>query len=152
MNVFPILTEPDPFLRRVCDPVVQFDGALGQLAQDMFSTLYKAGGRGLAAPQIARGDRIFIMDAGWKEGAPRPMVFVNPAVTDAAPETEVAEERCLSIPDTPCPVDRPVWVDLRWQRLDGTWTHARFDGFQGRCVQHELDHLDGILCTDRAPG
>lgn len=150
MTIHPILTAPVPFLRRVCDPVRQFDGHVAQLVQDMFATLYASAGRGLAAPQIGQDARIFIMDATWKNAAPTPMVFLNPDVTDAATDTEIGEERCLSIPDTACQVTRPVWVDLRWQRLDGQWVKGRFSGFEARCVQHEFDHLDGILCTDRA--
>lgn len=150
MNVHPILKDPDPFLRRTCDPVVQFDGSVGQLALDMLATVYDARGRGLAAPQIGQARRVFIMDATWKDGVPRPMVFVNPEIVAAAAQVETAEEQCLSIPGTPCQVERPVWVDLRWQSLEGRWTKARFEGVEGRCVQHELDHLDGILCTDRA--
>ena len=145
-----ILTVPAPVLRQVCDPVEVFDGRLGELAVDMLQTMHAASGRGLAAPQVGETLRLFVMDTGWKAGTPRPVVCVNPQIVAASEQTAVHEERCLSIPDTPCRLARPVRVDLRWQTLAGTWKEARVEGADAVCVQHEIDHLDGILCTDRA--
>lgn len=146
-----IVTDPAaPVLRKVCTPVEKIDGAIGQLALDMLIALYHAGGRGLAAPQVSRPVRLFVTDTTWKEGTPCPSVFVNPRIVAVSDARIWAEERCLSIPDTPCNVLRPDWVDMEWQALDGSVRVARMGGFMGRCVQHELDHLDGVLCTDRA--
>jgi len=144
-----IVQHPDPVLRETCAPVTAFDGALGRLAWDMARTMYAAPGRGLAAPQVGVTRRLFVVDTTWKEGAPDPMVFVNPVLLSASEETWIAEEGCLSIPDTPCRVERPVAIALGWQGLDGTGYRGRFEGVAARCVLHELDHLDGVLCIDR---
>ncbi len=139
---------PDPVLRAVCKPVDSFGPALRALADGMLAAMYDATGRGLAAPQVGVVKRLFVMDETWKDGAPSPQVFVNPVVTWADERREACEEGCLSIPDTPCLVTRPVAIRLAWQDLDGTAQEAAFDGFAARCIQHERDHLDGILCTD----
>ncbi|SHI84750.1 peptide deformylase [Wenxinia saemankumensis] len=141
---------PDPVLRELCDPVTRFGPGLSALADAMLRAMYAAPGRGLAAPQVGRAIRLFVVDTAWKEGAPAPMIFVNPVVMGLSVATEVVEEGCLSIPDTPCRVRRPVRVDLAWQEVDGTPREGRFEGIAARCILHELDHLDGILCTDRA--
>ncbi|MEY1554098.1 peptide deformylase [Yoonia sp. R2331] len=138
---------PDPVLRAVCKPV---DPALAALAKGMLEVMYRAQGRGLAAPQVGVMKRIFVMDATWKDGAPDPQIFVNPVVSWADERCEASEEGCLSIPDTPCMVTRPVAIRLTWQDLEGAPHEAAFDGFAARCIQHERDHLDGILCTDYA--
>ena len=148
MALRPIVTVPDPVLRAVCAPVTAFDGALAALAVDMFDTMYAAPGRGLAAPQVGLGLRLFVMDAGWKDGAPDPRVFVNPVVTPG-PDRATGPEGCLSIPDTPCTVTRATTVRVDWQDLTGAPQSGTFDGFAAICIQHEADHLDGILCTDR---
>ncbi|MCT4554426.1 MAG: peptide deformylase [Pelagimonas sp.] len=149
MTPRPVLIAPHAALRRVCDPVEQFDGALGDLAMELLRAMYLAQGRGLAAPQIGVSQRIFVMDAGWKAGQPSPMVFVNPEIIAQSDQLVSLEEGCLSIPDHPVVVARPAWVDLRWNTLSGALQQARFDGFESACVQHERDHLDGILITDK---
>ena len=149
MTRLAVLLDPDRALRTMCEPITAFDGALGVLAVDMLQSLYAAQGRGLAAPQVGVTRRLFVMDTTWKEGTPAPQVFVNPEIIGAAEELVPHEERCLSIPDTPRRVARPGWVDLRWQDLSGDWHEARFEGFDAVCVQHERDHLDGILITDK---
>ncbi len=145
----PIVQVPDPVLREVAAPVEAFDDGLRALAQDMLETMYEAPGRGLAAPQIGLGLRLFVMDVAWKEGEPEPYVFVNPVVVEASDERVTREEGCLSIPGRTSRVTRPAEVALRWQDLDGAEREGRFDGFAATCVQHEIDHLDGVLCIDR---
>ena len=145
----PIVQVPDPVLREVAQPVTEFDADLRALAQDMLETMYDAPGRGLAAPQIGLGLRLFVMDAAWKEGASDPRVFVNPEVVEASQEAVTREEGCLSIPGRTSRVARSSAVTLRWQDPDGAAQEERFEGFAATCVQHEIDHLDGILCTDR---
>lgn len=140
---------PDPVLRTVCGPVTRFDCRLTVLAGDMLEVMYDAPGRGLAAPQVGETQRVFVMDAGWKEGAPTPLICVNPVVDWASEAMAVGEEACLSIPDTPCRVARPIAIDLSWQDTDGTWRSGRMEGVAARIALHELDHLDGILCIDR---
>ena len=144
-----IVEYPDEILRAQCDPVVHFDGALGRLAWDMVRTMYAAPGRGLAAPQVGVVKRLFVIDVDWKLGRPDPLVFVNPELLSASDEEEVAEEGCLSIPETPCLVARPSAIAVGWQGLDGTGYRGTFEGAVARCILHELDHLDGVLCIDR---
>jgi len=145
----PIVKLPDPVLREVARPVAEFDAELGTLARDMLETMYDAPGRGLAAPQVGLGLRLFVMDVAWKEGTPEPQVFVNPEIVEASAEAVTREEGCLSIPGRTSRVARPAEVALRWRDLDGAEREGRFEGFAATCVQHEIDHLDGILCIDR---
>ena len=149
MAVLDIVRHPAPVLRATAKPVALFDAALSQLAADMIETMYAAPGRGLAAPQVGLPMRIFVTDVAWRDGDPAPKVFVNPTLVSASEETVLREEGCLSIPDTPCRVRRPARVVLAWQDLDGLGFEAAFEGIEATCVQHELDHLDGILCIDR---
>ena len=128
--------------------VTAFDAALKTLAADMLDTMYAAPGRGLAAPQVGVALRLFVMDIGWKEGAPDPQVFVNPRITDASDVMVPYTEACLSIPAQTSRVARPDRVALVWQDLDGASHDGWFDGMAAVCVQHERDHLDGILCID----
>lgn len=148
--MLPIRQFPDDTLRTVCDPVVVFDAELVRLSKDMLATMYAAPGRGLAAPQVGVTSRIFVMDVTWKDGTPAPQVFVNPEVIAASSETATQDEGCLSIPGDKTPVTRPAAVSLRWRSLDGLLQEADFTGFSAACVQHEIDHLNGILCTDYA--
>jgi len=143
---------PDPVLREVCAPVVAFDARLEALGKDMLRLMYDAPGRGLAGPQVGVAERIFVMDATWKEGAPAPQVMVNPVVKWASDEVEIGEEGCLSIPDTPCRVKRPVAIRLAWQDVGGAPQEAAFKGVAARIALHELDHLDGVLSIDRDEG
>ncbi len=137
----------DDVLYAVAAPVTGFDPALAQLANDMLDTMYAAPGRGLAAPQVGVSQRIFVTDVTWKEAKPTPLVFVNPQITAQSDETKVGPEGCLSIPDRSFDVSRPVWIDMKWQGLNGTENSARFDGMQAICACHELDHLNGVLIT-----
>ncbi len=93
--------------------------------------------------------RLFVMDVAWTEGAPDPVVAVNPVVLSRATGIATMDEGCLSLPGVVTPVSRPDWVVLRWTALDGTQMAARLDGIAAVCAQHELDHLDGILTLDR---
>lgn len=139
---------PDPVLRETCAPVTVFDAALEDIAAEMLAVMYAAPGRGLAAPQVGLTQRIFVMDATWKTGDPTPMVFINPEIVSISDEMAVNDEGCLSIPDQTSRIARPARVDLRWQDLDGDVQVGSFEGFTAACVQHERDHLDGVLCID----
>ncbi|MEJ6395719.1 peptide deformylase [Gymnodinialimonas sp. 2305UL16-5] len=140
---------PDPVLREICLPVLDFEADLATLAEHMLEIMYQAHGRGLAGPQVGVSRRIFVMDASWKEGVKAPVICINPEVLWMSDQMEYGEEGCLSIPDTPCRVQRPVEIDLRWVGSDGALSEARLTGVVARIVLHELDHLDGILCIDR---
>ena len=143
-----IRVAPDPVLRATCSAIETFDANLATLASDMLDTMYDAPGRGLAAPQIGETLRLFVMDATWKDGVPTPMVFCNPRITRRSDTKSAADEACLSIPGVSTLVMRPEDIDLSWQDLDGQSHQASFSGFEARCIQHEADHLDGVLCTD----
>ena len=147
MAVRPILLLPDARLRQSCAAVTQFDAGLKQIADDMLETMYAAPGRGLAGPQIGVMQRIFVMDVGWKEGRPSPLVCLNPVIKDAS-GTAVNTEGCLSILNHPVRISRPAMVRMAWQDLAGRQCEGFFEGFAATCAQHERDHLDGILCID----
>ncbi|QQA43204.1 peptide deformylase [Pelagovum pacificum] len=151
MALRPILLWPDPRLAEVCAPVTDFDDALRALSDDMLETMYDAPGRGLAAPQIGVMSRLFVVDVAWKEAEPEPMVFVNPVLLGTSEEVCSYTEGCLSIPGVTASVIRPEAVELRWQGLDGVERTGRMDGALARCIQHELDHLDGLVHFDRLP-
>lgn len=148
MAILPIRLLPDPVLRGIADPVVDFGPGLATLAADMFETMYAAPGRGLAAPQVGLLSRFFVMDVDWKIGTPAPRAFANPVILSLSEDLSVYEEGCLSIPGTVCPVARPAALTLRWQGLDGQVQTGAFDAFAARCILHEMDHLDGVLCID----
>ena len=144
---------PDPHLSRVSAPVSVFGRPVETLAMRLLEAMYLGGGRGFAAPQLAQETadaRMFVMDAGWKEfGRQVPTVFVNPEIVWESKETAVMEEACLSIPDRARRVRRPSEIEVCWQSTDGSPQRAKFTGVEAVIVQHELDHLDGILILDR---
>ncbi|WP_270731967.1 peptide deformylase [Shimia sp. Alg240-R146] len=146
MSVLPIVLWPDARLSQICAPVGDAD--IRTLTDEMFETMYAAPGRGLAGPQIGDMRRVFVMDVTWKEGARTPMVFADPAITARSVETVVMEEGCLSIPDLMVPVTRPREVSVTWRDEAGASHSADFDGFAARCIQHEMDHLDGVVTLD----
>lgn len=146
--LLPILRWPDPRLSQPCAPAV-LDDNLRQLAADMLETMYAAPGRGLAAPQVGRLVRMFVMDVTWKDGTRTPQVFVNPEILELRGEPVAGPEGCLSIPGPVTEVTRAPMVHLRWTDLDGQRHDAVLSGFAAICVQHEYDHLDGVLTLDR---
>jgi len=148
MVIRSIVTHPDPRLRVTCAPVVDFDANLRALAADMLETMYDAFGRGLAAPQVAMTCRMFVMDADWKTGAPAPGVFINPEVVRASEGRQIYEEACLSIPHVNRRIARPSEVHLRWRDETGARREGSFLGPAAVIVQHETDHLNGILILD----
>ena len=144
----PILIWPDARLRHTAAAVGAVTDELRALADEMLRIMYAAPGRGLAGPQIGEMRRIFVMDCGWKEGAPDPRVMLNPEIVDAGAETATRDEGCLSLPGLTATVARPAEVTVRFLGLDGLVHEETFAGFAATCVQHERDHLDGILCID----
>lgn len=148
MALLPILQWPDARLSAPCALVAPQD-ELSSLIIDMFETMYAAPGRGLAAPQVGVLKRLFVMDVTWKEGTPTPMVMINPEILSFGTAVESGDEGCLSIPGVVASVLRPTSVTLRWQDAERAWQEGSFDGFAGRCIQHEYDHLDGRVTFDR---
>ena len=148
MAIRPILVLPDPRLRAVADPVEEVDDEVRALARDMLETMYDAPGVGLAAPQIGVLKRVVVMDLA-KEGEARdPTVMINPEILEVGGETVVTEEGCLSIPELFYDVERAADVTVRYTDLEGNEVTRQAGDRLAVCVQHELDHLDGVLYID----
>lgn len=144
----PILLVPDPRLRLKSRPVAEGDAdAVRALVPRMLATMYAAPGIGLAAPQIGSDLRLFVLDCGGKD-TPEPMVLVNPEIVAASKELALREEGCLSLPGLYADVERPQRIKIRWRELDGTRKEMEADGLLGVCMQHEMDHLEGVLFVD----
>jgi peptide deformylase len=147
MAVRPILRWPDARLAARCTPASP-DALTRALAEDMLETMYAAPGRGLAAPQVGVTLRLFVMDVGWKEGRPSPVIALNPHILWAAPRRIAGPEGCLSIPGVTATVERAAEIRLAWTAIDGTFREEMLTGFAAICAQHEIDHLDGIVTLD----
>ncbi|MCY3996538.1 MAG: peptide deformylase [Rhodobacter sp.] len=149
MTVRNILIHPDPRLRKCCERVDEITPELRNLADDMLQTMYDAPGIGLAAPQIGELRRLIVMDCAEEPNAqPSPVVLFNPETVWNSEEVETRDEGCLSIPEQFAEVQRPAEVRVRWEDLDGRPREEKFDGLWARCVQHEIDHLNGRLFVD----
>jgi peptide deformylase len=147
MALLEILRAPHPLLKAKATPVDRFDDRLRRLAADMLETMYAAPGVGLAAPQVGVMERLVVADVAEGEER-RPMVLVNPEIVWRSPERATAEEGCLSLPNQFADVTRPQAVRLKFQDGHGQDHELSADGLLARCVQHELDHLDGVLFVD----
>jgi peptide deformylase len=148
MSVLSIVQWPDARLTEVCAPVEEITPEVEALAADMLETMYAAPGRGLAAPQVGAMVRVFVMDVGWKEGKPDPVVCINPMLMEVSEERASNSEGCLSIPNVSAEISRPAQVQMVWTGLNGARFVQSFSGFAAACVQHELDHLDGVVTFD----
>jgi peptide deformylase len=148
MAIRPILVIPDARLRAVADPIVEVDDEIRALAKDMLDTMYDAPGIGLAAPQIGVLKRVVVMDLAKEGETPEPMVLINPEILKLSEETVVTEEGCLSIPELYYEVERPAEVTVRYTDLDGKTVERDATDRLAICIQHELDHLDGVLYID----
>ena len=146
----PILQHPDPVLHRASAPVGTVTDETRALLDDMLETMYAAKGRGLAGVQVGILERLVVVDIAWKDGPADPMAFVDPEIVWSSDRRVVREERCLSIPDRPTPVSRPDSVRVRYRDRQGTAREEAFDGLMAMVMQHEIDHLDGVLILDRA--
>jgi peptide deformylase len=143
-----ILIIPDKILRVVSKPVETVDAQVRALAEDMLETMYDAPGIGLAAIQIGEPLRLVTMDIAKKDEEKEPCVFLNPEITWSSEEMNVHEEGCLSIPEYYEEVERPAKVRFRYLDLDGRLQEAEADGLFATCIQHEIDHLNGVLFID----
>ncbi len=163
MAILPILEVPDPRLKTVSEPVDEVTDDLRTLIADMFETMYDAPGIGLAAIQVGVPKRLLVIDL--QEPAPHdhdhgeecdhdhgvindPHVFINPEILETADEMRAYEEGCLSVPEQFADVDRPDWCVARWMDEDGNSHEERLEGLLATCLQHEMDHLEGILFID----
>lgn len=153
MAILPIIEVPDPRLRTVSAPVEAVDDELRSLIADMFDTMYDAPGIGLAAIQVGVPKRVVVMDLQEEEdeeGRPirKPMVFVNPEIVDPSDEHSIYNEGCLSVPDQYAEVERPATCRVKWLDEQGAAHDEVFEGLLATCIQHEMDHLEGIVFID----
>ncbi len=170
MAIREILEVPDLRLKQISAPVTVFDDALKTLVADMFETMYAAPGIGLAAVQVGVPVRVLVIDLQEpEEDAPAedphphgpdcghdhrpvkrdPRVFINPEIVDPSEEHAIYSEGCLSVPEIYADVERPAHILARWQDIDGAVHEEAMDGLMATCLQHEMDHLEGILFIDR---
>ena len=147
MTIRKILVEPDPFLRQISHDVEKVDDDLRELMDDMLETMYAANGIGLAAIQIGIPKRIIVMDIS-KNGEKNPMYFVNPIIKNKDKDKSTYEEGCLSVPDYFAEVDRPKYCEVEYLDYNGENKILEADGLLATCIQHEMDHLEGILFID----
>ncbi|KLE35170.1 peptide deformylase [Aurantiacibacter luteus] len=167
MAIREILEAPDPRLKTISKPVETFDGSLQTLVDDMFETMYAAHGIGLAAIQVGEPLRLLVIDLQEEDPDAEPVpcdhdghhhthqpiindprVFVNPEILDPSGELKSYQEGCLSVPDIYADVERPAQCRVRWQDLEGNTHEEEMSGMLAVCIQHEMDHLNGILFID----
>ena len=146
-KLIPIIKVPDPVLREIATPVAEITDGTRQLLDDMAATMYDAPGIGLAAPQINISQRIIVMDCG-KDESPELFKMINPEIISQSDARSVREEGCLSIPDQTADVERPAEVEVRYLDENGTSQSLVATGLLAACVQHEIDHLNGVLFID----
>jgi peptide deformylase len=149
MAVLPIIKAPDPRLKKRCAPVARVDDEIRRLMDDMLDTMYAAPGVGLAAPQIGVTQRVIVIDTSDPEGERRPLRMANPEIVGASDEVALREEGCLSFPDQYEEVERPVRVRVRYLDHENEIRELEADGLLAVCIQHEMDHLEGVLLVDR---
>ena len=148
MAVRPILTVPDPVLKQVSTPVETVDDAVRALMDDMLESMYAAPGIGLAAVQVGVPKRVIVMDLAREDEPPQPRYFVNPEITWSSEEMAIREEGCLSVPEIYDEVERPARVGLKYVDYQGNPVEEDAEGLLAVCIQHEMDHLNGVLFID----
>ncbi|MBI5012056.1 MULTISPECIES: peptide deformylase [Methylocystis] len=148
MAILPIITLPDPLLRKISEPVDRVDAEVRRLLDDMLETMYEAPGVGLAAIQVAVAKRIVVVDVGKTEETRSPLFLINPEIIWASEELSVYQEGCLSVPDYFEDVKRPARVRVRHLDRDSAIQEFDAEGLLATVVQHELDHLEGGLFID----
>jgi len=148
MTVRPILTAPDPRLQAISTDVETVDDAIRQLVDDMADSMYAADGIGLAAVQIGVPKRVLVIDLDQKEGKKNPRAYINPKILWASDEVAVYEEGCLSVPEIWDDVERPARIKCEYLDRDGNSQVLEADGLLATCLQHEMDHLNGVLFID----
>ena len=149
MAIRPILTVPDPFLKQVSKPVETVDDELRVLMDDMLETMYDAPGIGLAAIQIGVPKRVIVMDLAGQDEEKAPRFFVNPEITWKSEELFTYEEGCLSVPEIYDEIERPAKVRLTYMNYAGERIEEEAEGLYAVCIQHEMDHLEGVLFIDK---
>ncbi|MCJ7995046.1 peptide deformylase [Rhizobium cremeum] len=148
MTIKPLIILPDPLLRQVSASVERIDDDVRRLADDMLETMYDAPGIGLAAIQVGVPRRMLVIDVSREGEEKKPLIFINPEILTSSDERSVYEEGCLSIPDYYAEVERPALVTVRSLDRDGKEQITEADGLLATCLQHEIDHLNGVLFID----
>ncbi|MBD8686244.1 peptide deformylase [Rhizobium sp. CFBP 13717] len=148
MTIKPLIILPDPLLRQQSKPIEQVDAEITRLADDMLETMYDAPGIGLAAIQIGVPRRMLVIDISREDEDRKPIVFINPEILTVSDDVSTYEEGCLSIPDYYAEVERPAALTLAYIDRDGKKQMLEADGLLATCLQHEIDHLNGVLFID----
>ena len=148
MAFLPIIVAPDPRLKLTCDPVIDVTDELRQLMDDMLDTMYDAPGIGLAAPQVGVTKRVIVVDVTKNDDERHPYQMVNPKITWRSEELLDYEEGCLSLPEQYAQVSRPEKIRIKYLDFDGNAQEIETSGILATCIQHEMDHLDGVLFVD----
>jgi peptide deformylase len=148
MAQLPIIHAPDPRLKVISKPVGKVDASTAKLLDDMLETMYAAPGIGLAAIQVGVPKRMLVIDLSKDDEPRKPLKIINPEVIDIAETDKVWEEGCLSLPEQYAEVERPEWVEIKYLDETGAERRLKADGVLAVCLQHEMDHLDGILFVD----
>lgn len=148
MTIKPLIILPDPILRQVSTKVEQVNDDIRLLAEDMLATMYDAPGIGLAAIQVGVPRQMLVIDLSKEGEDKRPQIFINPEILSSSDERSTYEEGCLSIPDYYAEVERPARITLRHVDIDGQQQVIEAEGLLATCLQHEIDHLNGVLFID----
>ena len=148
MAKLPIVLAPDPVLKAKAKPIEQVDDSIRRLMDDMLETMYAAPGIGLAANQVGVLQRVLVLDVAREGEPPRPMGMANPEVVWQSDELSTYNEGCLSLPEQYADITRPAEVKVRYLDRDGKRQELEADGLLATCVQHEIDHLNGVLFVD----
>ena len=148
MSIKTIITEPNKILRQISKPVKKIGQNEQSLMDDMLDTMYAADGIGLAAIQIGIPKRIIVMDINWSKGEKKPMYFVNPVIKKKNEEKSIYEEGCLSVPNQFAEIERPKKCEVEYLNYKGKKKLLKAEGLLATCIQHEMDHLEGILFID----
>ena len=148
MTIRPVITAPDPRLKMVCKPVDKVDESVRNLMQDMLDSMYAANGIGLAAPQVGDSRRVIVVDVTRERGERRRYCLANPEIVWTSDEQFTYEEGCLSLPEHYADVTRPARARIRYLDEENQRREMEVEGLLSVCIQHEMDHLDGILFVD----
>ena len=148
MAILPIITAPDPRLKRISEPVAKVDAGIRKLMDDMMETMYAAPGIGLAAPQVGALKRVIVLDLAREDEEPQPLKMANPEIVWVSEDDAVYNEGCLSLPDHYADVTRPAACKIRYLDYQNEIRVLEADGLLATCLQHEIDHLDGVLFVD----
>jgi peptide deformylase len=148
MTIKKILIEPDPILRKKCDPLEKVDESVKKLMNDMLETMYDAPGIGLAAVQVGVLKRIVVIDISKNEEKKNPLFLINPKLITKSKNTSTYEEGCLSLPGQFAEIERPASCTVNYLDFNGQEKTLEATGLLSTCIQHEIDHLDGVLFID----